>query len=309
MAHIERKKVANKAFFYLTEQIRIGRRSKKIQVYIGKTIPTDMRPLYAALARKECALRVAALTRMYTLGTLIPRQKFEKAERVRTLYKYRMALLSEEQRERAWRAFAIHFIFESNAIEGSQLSQKEVASIVEKRYVKKKLNRREVQEVENSIAAFRSIQKSFIPNERSIIALHTLLVRELGIPVGYKKHSIVVNNTETTPPGEVRARMAGLLRWWRTHKKSRIHPLILAAIFHQRFELIHPFEDSNGRVGRLLFVWMLYASGYGAILFKKRNRRAYFSALQKADEGRPRNWHLYCLDAYARTMREQFDIQ
>jgi Fic family protein len=212
--------------------------------------------------------------------------------------------LSESKQEEFWRKFAIMFIFESNAIEGSRLSQKEVEAIVKKKYIKKTVGRKEILEVNNSIEAFKLIRSGdFILNQRSIINLHEIITKGLAVPRGYKKANIIVNNKETTPPAKVRESMRDLLLWRDRQKKKKFHPFILAAIFHGRFEYIHPFSDGNGRAGRLLFIWMLLKSGYGIMLFKNKNRQSYFSALNQADSGRPQKLYRHCVRVYKETMR------
>ena len=213
--------------------------------------------------------------------------------------------MSERKKEQFVRNFAIKFIFESNAIEGSKLSQSEVEKIIRKKYVKIATGRKEILEVENSIKAFNIIRSGgFKLNQRSLIELHKLLVSGLNIDTGYKKKDIVVNNKKTTAPGKVKKEMAELLEWHRKQKKNKQHYFITAVKFHQRLELIHPFLDGNGRTGRLLFNWMLFKSGYGLILFKNKNRQAYFSSLDQADQGRYRKLYKYCIKVYKKTFEE-----
>jgi Fic family protein len=129
-----------------------------------------------------------------------------------------------------------------------------------------------------------------------------MLVDGLDIRSGYKQVDIVVNNKETTPSGRVRHDMKILLDWWNKNKKIYRHPLALATDFHQRFEHIHPFEDGNGRTGRLLFNWILMQFGYPPILFLYQNRRTYFNALNHADEGRRNKWYWYCIKTYKQSI-------
>ena len=102
----------------------------------------------------------------------------------------------------------------------------------------------------------------------------------------------------------MRGSISDLLLWKKTQQKEKLHPFILAIVFHNRFERIHPFSDGNGRVGRLLFVWMSLKSGYGVILFKNKNHRSYFSALDQADNDRPRKLFRHCVRAYKKTIRD-----
>lgn len=193
----------------------------------------------------------------------------------------------------------MQFIFESNAIEGSKLSKSEVEAIIKKKYIKQTIEKREIREVQNSIKAFDIIRSDkFKLNQRQIINLHKLLVNGLGINTGYKKVDIIVNDKSTTPVGEVRTEMSRLLNWLADNKNNGRHPLQVAVDFHQRFERVHPFEDGNGRIGRLLLNWILLRYGYPPMLFLYQNRQQYFNALNQADEGRKNKWHWYCLRVY-----------
>ncbi len=298
------KYIKGKPFWYLLKDVRVGKKNKKIQVYLGKNIPKNLEDKYTELKQKEINLVPELVKQNFTLEAQIPAKELEKVEILRIERGYALLNLSLKKREIFWRQFAIQFIFESNAIEGSHLSQSEVQSILRRKYVKKSLDRKEVQEVKNSIKAFDLIRSNeFRLNQRSIINLHKLLVGGLGIETGYKKKKIIVNNKETTPPGEVRLHMKILLEWWKEQKKIKRHPLFVAADFHQKFESIHPFIDGNGRIGRLLFIWMLLQSRYDLILFTNSNRQKYFNALSQADEGRVQKWYWYCLDVYKKTMQ------
>lgn len=307
MIKIEKKIIKNKPFFYLTDQINIGGSFKKIQVYIGKNIPNNLDDYYDALYQKEIELVNSNLAKIYSLENSITIPEFEKVEAARLRFKYAFIKLSPHKQEIFWRDFAIKFIFESNAIEGSRLSQEEVAAIVKKRYLRKNAGRKEIIEVENSIKVFDLIKSpKFKLGQRAIIALHRILVQDLGIQTGYKKEDIVVNNKPTVAPSDVRGSMATLLRWWSEQKKSDIHPLLVAAEFHQRFEHIHPFADGNGRVGRLLFNWMLLKSGFGVILFENKNRKSYFASLDQADNGWTSKLFRHCIKVYEKTVWDLF---
>jgi len=305
MIKIERKIVKNKPFFYLTEQINIGLSFKKIQVYIGKNIPNDLNVYYKKLQDKEIELVNNNIEKIYVINTKIPLEEYRKVETLHIKWKYFFINLSGHRKELFWRDFAIQFIFESNAIEGSKLSQKEVEKIIKKQYIKKTSEKKEIREVNNAIKAFELIRSNnFKLNQRSIVKLHKIVTVGLDIKAGYKKVDVVVNNKKTVPPNEVRESMSELLLWRNIQQKQKFHPFILATVFHNRFERIHPFSDGNGRVGRLLFVWMLLRSGYGIILFKNKNHHSYFSALDQADDGRPRKLFRYCIRVYKKTIQD-----
>ncbi|KKQ27516.1 MAG: Filamentation induced by cAMP protein Fic [Candidatus Magasanikbacteria bacterium GW2011_GWC2_37_14] len=304
MLQIEQKKVNNKPFFYLSEQIPLGNKYKKIQVYLGKNIPNNFELFYKKLQTKETKLVIDNIKKIFVTEKNIPLEQITEIEKLKIKWKYLILSLSSFQQEQLWRKIAIQFIYESNAIEGSKLSPTEVEAIIRKKYLNKNIDRKEIIEVENSIKAFALIRNpKFELNQRTIIKLHSIVTNELKVTKGYKKVKIIVNNKETTPPGQVRPQMSQLLNFWHKQKKLNRHPLFIAANFHQQFESIHPFEDGNGRVGRLLFNWMLLRLSYPPILFRFQNRLTYFSALNQADDGRPKKWYWHCLRVYKNTLK------
>lgn len=63
------------------------------------------------------------------------------------------------------------------------------------------------------------------------------------------------------------------------------HSVKLAAKVHHRFVAIHPFDDGNGRVARLLMNLIVMRAGYPPIIIKNETRKNYYLALNKADQG------------------------
>ena len=87
-------------------------------------------------------------------------------------------------------------------------------------------------------------------------------------------------------PEETPAKMKDLMAWFREQETTDdLHPVIVAALFHHRFVAIHPFDDGNGRMTRLLTNLNLMKHGYPPIIIQKEDRGAYFLALAEADEG------------------------
>jgi len=107
---------------------------KKIQVYIGKNIPKNLSLHYRVLRDKEIKLVNDNIEKIYTLDQRLPFAEYKKIEALRARFKYAFLNISKNKREEFWCQFAIMFIFESNAIEGSRLSHKEVEAIVKKIY-------------------------------------------------------------------------------------------------------------------------------------------------------------------------------
>jgi Fic family protein len=87
-------------------------------------------------------------------------------------------------------------------------------------------------------------------------------------------------------PEETPAQMGDLMAWYRREaERDALHPLLLAATFHYRFVAIHPFDDGNGRMARLLMNLLLMQRGYVPIVIRLESRGDYLLALETADAG------------------------
>ena len=71
-----------------------------------------------------------------------------------------------------------------------------------------------------------------------------------------------------------------LVAWYRKNR-DRYTPFVLAAVVHNQFETIHPFEDGNGRIGRLLLINVLLKHGLPPLNIEIENRRDYYEALRE----------------------------
>ena len=92
---------------------------------------------------------------------------------------------------------------------------------------------------------------------------------------------------------------------WYSENKSKFKPLVLAAILHNQFEHIHPFQDGNGRVGRLLLNFILLKNNYPPISIKLEDRKEYYQTLQeysKRDNLKPTLDFL--IKQYKKTLKE-----
>lgn len=87
-------------------------------------------------------------------------------------------------------------------------------------------------------------------------------------------------------PEETPARMNDLMNWYAQKKAdTATNAILFAAEFHYKFILIHPFDDGNGRIARLLMNFILMQYGYPPAIIKTDDKDNYFAALQQADAG------------------------
>ena len=89
---------------------------------------------------------------------------------------------------------------------------------------------------------------------------------------------------EYASPEETPALMSDLVDWYNDAERSgKFTPIELAAIFHYRYIRIHPFEDGNGRIARLMVNYILTRHDYPMIVVRSRKKKQYIEALHRTD--------------------------
>ena len=158
--------------------------------------------------------------------------------------------LSQDLRLR--RINRIRSIQGSLAIEGNILTEEQISTILDGKPVVAPL--RDVQEARNAIKAYDRYERWDPGSEVDLLNAHEILMTGLvDAPGHYRRGTVAVMGEggvhHVGPPApRVPVLMAGLLDWLRD---TDDHPLIASSVFHYEFEFIHPFEDGNGRMGRL----------------------------------------------------------
>ena len=158
--------------------------------------------------------------------------------------------LSQDLRLR--RINRIRSIQGSLAIEGNILTEEQISTILDGKPVV--APPRDVQEARNAIKAYERYERWNPASEADLLTAHEILMTGLVDAPGHYRHSRVAvmgpdGIQHVGPPAaRVPSLMAELLAWLR---RTDEHPLIASSVFHYEFEFIHPFEDGNGRMGRL----------------------------------------------------------
>ena len=146
----------------------------------------------------------------------------------------------------------IKTIHSSLAIENNSLSLKQITAIIEGKHVLGNPN--EIKEVKNSIQAYDLLLSLNPYNEKDLLKAHKLMMQDLVERNGkYRTDGVGIFDgakvVHLAPPADrVPELMFDLFKWL---KESDVHPLIKSCVFHYEFEFIHPFQDGNGRIGRL----------------------------------------------------------
>lgn len=273
--YIEKRKIDKNIKYYLIYSYRDGKKVLKIRRYIGLNLSKD------ELNKKAKILEKDILNVLESLKTEIFNFELTKNQ-INSLNNYNKNLSIVHFKKNEWQNFTEKFVYNTNAIEGSTVKQDEVSKILK---IKKASIPDEIETL-NVAKAINYIKNTKEPlSIELILNLHKLCflntkdfagkIRNVEVVVTNSKGDII---HQGLPYKNVKKELLNLVFWYAKNKK-KFKPLVLAAIIHNQFEYIHPFEDGNGRVGRLLLNYVLLKNKYPPINIFLEDRLEYYSSL------------------------------
>ncbi|MFA5855309.1 MAG: Fic family protein [Candidatus Gracilibacteria bacterium] len=214
---------------------------------------------------------------------------------------------SKEQESAIQERLRAEWTYNSNAIEGNTLTFGETLFFLREGLTSEGRPLKDYLEAKNHVEAIDGLE-DIIQNKRPLTEglikeLHGVLMRgmEFSLARGaggqiirkeihIGQYKIQPNHVLTlsgkihhyADPLHVKDKMEELLKWY--HSKKELHPVERAAIFHYKFVSIHPFDDGNGRMARLLMNLILMKSGYLPCIIKTAHRKKYLEALETVDK-------------------------
>lgn len=220
--------------------------------------------------------------------------------------------MSDENKEKLHKKFRLEFSYNSNHLEGNTLTYGETERLLLFDDTQGNHSLREYEEMKGSDIAYRLVNEwaqeterplteSMIKNLNEIILVRPFwkdaitpdgqTTRRL-IKVGdYKDHpnSVRLQNGEIfhyANPLDTPILMGELVEWYNKEvSKNELPHVIIAALLHYEFVRIHPFDDGNGRIARLIMNYSLIKHGLPPIVLKSHEKGEYLTALHRADTG------------------------
>lgn len=188
------------------------------------------------------------------------------------------------------RANRIRTIQASLAIEHNTLSVAQVTDIVAGKRVRGLP--REIQEVRNALQTYEQLERWHPTHSADLLTAHRLLMSGLvDHPGQFRTQGVAVYREKkivhmAPPASRVAVLMKDLLTWL---ANTEWHPLIASCVFHYEFEFIHPFDDGNGRMGRLwqtliLSRWQPLLAYLPVETVIRDEQAGYYQALASADQ-------------------------
>ena len=184
--------------------------------------------------------------------------------------------------------------YNSNKIEGSTLTEEQTASLFDNGTLPKSDDYYRAKDVEEMNGHFLMFNKMLDTlneelTQKLIRQFHYELKagvfedRANGYAIGdYKKRPNMIGIYQTAEPENVAQEMYQLIDWYSNQKED----IFVLAEFHARYESIHPFQDGNGRTGRLILFRECLKNGIVPIVIEDVNRNEYLDALKEYREAK-----------------------
>ncbi len=283
---IEKRHANERVLYYLAHSYRKDGKIKKIRLYLGVNL--DKTKLDEQRKKAEQRIKLQLQASMFIRDpyrTVLSPSELSELRTIESKGRIKLVHLGEED----WRRFTDAFTYNTNAIEGSSVTENEVGNILEKN----KWPEKPKEEISETYGVAEAV--SYLRKTREHLSIE--LIREL--------HRIIFKNSKPFA-GKLRARgrevavvdsfgniihrgapsnqvpnlLKELVGWY--HKcKNKYPPLVLAAVVHNQFENIHPFEDGNGRIGRILLINILIKHDLPPLNINLKSRKEYYVALQE----------------------------
>jgi len=269
MVNLRVKEASGKRYYYLEHTIREGDSFKNKRKYLGSELPKDIELL------KERFMYEMFLER-YNKPLETIKKKFSQ-----DFSKY-----PRTAKEQYIESFMIKFTYNTNRIEGSTLSLKETADLLQQHITPRNKPVQDVKEAE----AHKKVFYEMLEHKKDLslptaLYWHKLLLQDTKPDIAgiVRQHQAAIarSKTELPFPAELDTLLHEFFTWYNKNK-SNLNPVVLAALVHLKFVSIHPFTDGNGRISRLMMNLALHKHGYPMLSIEYTNRNSYYNALERS---------------------------
>jgi len=220
--------------------------------------------------------------------------------------------LKPEDKQRLDKKFRLEFNYNSNHLEGNTLTYGETELLIIFDQTKGDHDFREYEEMKAHDVALKMIEEEAKDEERPLTEQFIRLLNEKLLVKPFWKNAITQDGQTTrkeiipgqykTSPNSVRLQNGEIFEYtspadaaiemqkltdWYNENITKEHPLLLSALLHYRFVRIHPFDDGNGRVARLLMNYVFLKNQLPLVVIRssEAEKKAYLAALNRADAG------------------------
>ncbi len=298
---VEKRKSGKNIKYYLVHSYKSKCITKKIRRYLGQNLIKGKLLELKLKAEKIIKLQIQELNTEVFDFFLTPAQinslnRLDDKIKIVHLNKYQI------------KDFENQFIFNTNAIEGSEVLLEEVPEILNK----KNITKDDEKETKGLAKAIEYVFNTKQELTLSLIKkLHKLCFEKTKNFAGcLRTVEVVIRDSQGNiihkgvPAVKVEQELKEMITWYEKNK-FKFKPLILAGIIHNQFETIHPFQDGNGRIGRLLLNFILFKHDYPPINILLTDRGEYYYTLQKwQNEHELKSTIEFLIKQYKKTLKQ-----
>lgn len=275
MVILKRKNIKGKDYYYLVYNYRDGSNILTIDKEVGRELPENIEEI------KE-----------NFLTTIVTKRWIKKIEDLKQVYNEKVDALPDFIKIKHLKEFGIRFTHNTNKIEGSTLTLREVDLVINEPeipinrptddIVEAKLHMQCYEEMVNKIDTTELTMDVILKWHKILFSLHPNRANFAGL---IRRGQIFIRGSNyVPPPGGIGCEtlLEQLFNWY-NQSINIIHPVLLACLMHFRFVSIHPFDDGNGRISRLLMNFILLKKKYPMFDIPAQIRKSYYNALERAN--------------------------
>jgi fido (protein-threonine AMPylation protein) len=288
MIKLEIKNIKGHNYLYFKEGLKVNSKSIPVALYCGRIDKITVNEF----SEKASEFTFLKLTKYLDYRGSHYRTEFLDKGKVTALetlryYHEEFRDLYPDESTRYIDSIFVRYVQGTTAIEGNTISPQEAQELLEHDISPAGKKVSEVYEILNFVR-LRDYLKTYEGDvsEKLIRKMHAILTENLmRTPGDYRQIQVGIEKVDYEPPPAILVPdlMKDLVSWYRANVK-KMHPFELAVLLHTRFELIHPFTDGNGRVGRALMNFILERAGYPTIYLGLAHRKDYLDAIKPADD-------------------------
>jgi len=269
MVTIRKRRVGKKDYYYLEHTVRSKGKVEKREKYLGEEIPKNIEQIKAEF-----------------FNEIFRGRYFGQLDRIKKNFSKEYKQMPKVAKDKYLENFMIRFTYNTNRIEGSTLTLRETADLLEEGITPKNKLVKDVKEAEAHKTVFYEMMKYKKDlNLRIVLYWHKLLFEEVEPEIAgrVRRHQVAISGSrvELPFPAELDSLLDEFFRWYNKVNK-KLHPVELAALVHLKFVSIHPFSDGNGRVSRLMMNFVLHKKDYPMLDIAYKNRSSYYTALERS---------------------------
>ena len=285
--------------YYLAKDVKVRDKKGKVKKYLscGYTPPSKddierYRKNYAYEMEFRVAQKKAQLSSSFYSSEYLSPHQITQLEEIRYVYQAVAELLTTNELEKYEQDFEVYYVQGTTQIEGNTLSLNEAYDLLINDILPKKRNLREINEVQNfkKVKKYRDSYRGNVTFD-FIKTLHALIMDNIDVESAgafrrVDNVDIVGCDLKLTPSAMIEEELQRIIEECHARIKYGHQPFQEAVMFHYKFEMIHPFTDGNGRVGREVLNYMLKKNKYPKLLFLGKDRDRYIDALRLGNEER-----------------------